>query len=115
MDIRGTGVLTSDLQSPVVSKTSVRPDLLKSLQIVSHLLVDDVGKQVTRLSGGDIFLSVEEPFGDLELSGVLHDGNNSLELIGVEFSGSDKVSTARVVREGVGAQADKADGWDEGW
>lgn len=87
-DIRGTGVLTSDLQSPVVSKTSVRPDLLQSLQIVSHLLVDNVGEEVARLSGGDVFLSVKEPFGDLELSGVLHDSDDSLELIGVEFSGS---------------------------
>jgi hypothetical protein len=39
-------------------------------------------------TGGDILLPVEEPFGDLELSGVLHDGNDSLELIGVEFSGT---------------------------
>lgn len=66
----------------------MRPDLLESLQVVSHLLVDDVGEQVTRLAGGDVSLSVKEPFGDLELSGVLHDGNDSLELIGVEFSGS---------------------------
>jgi hypothetical protein len=51
-------------------------------------LVDDVGEQVTRLAGGDVSLSVKEPFGDLELSGVLHDGDDSLELIGVEFSGS---------------------------
>jgi hypothetical protein len=89
MDIRGTGVLTSDLQSPVVSQTSVRPDLLKPLEIGSHLLVDNVGKKVARLSGGDVSLPVEEPFGDLELSGVLHDGNDSLELIRVELSGTE--------------------------
>jgi hypothetical protein len=39
-------------------------------------------------AGSDISLPVEEPFGDLELSWVLHDGNDSLELIGVEFSGT---------------------------
>lgn len=39
-------------------------------------------------AGGDISLPVEEPFGDLELGWVLHDGNDSLKLIGVEFSGT---------------------------
>jgi hypothetical protein len=43
---------------------------------------------MTGFAGSDISLPVEEPFGDLELSGVLHDGNNSLELIRVEFSGT---------------------------
>jgi len=43
---------------------------------------------VARLAGGDVSLPVEEPFGDLELSGVLHDGNDSFKLIGVEFSGT---------------------------
>ena len=43
---------------------------------------------MTGFAGGDISLPVEEPFGDLELSGVLHDGNDSLELIRVEFSGT---------------------------
>ena len=42
-NIRGTGVLTSNLQSPVMPQTSVRPDLLEPLEIGSHLLVDDVG------------------------------------------------------------------------
>ena len=42
INIRGTGVLTSNLQSPVMPQTSVRPDLLKPLEIGSHLLVDDV-------------------------------------------------------------------------
>ena len=44
---------------------------------------------MTGFAGSDISLPVEEPFRDLELSGVLHDGNDSLELIGVELSGTD--------------------------
>jgi hypothetical protein len=72
----------------VVTKTSVRSDLLQPLEVGPHLLVDDVGEEVARLAGGDVSLPVEEPFGDLELGGVLHDGNDSLELIRVEFSGT---------------------------
>lgn len=86
---RGLGVLTSDSQSPVVSKTSVRSDLLESLEIVSELLVDSVGEGVGVLSVGKVLLSVQEPSWDFELGGVLHDGDDSLELIRVELSGSD--------------------------
>lgn len=87
-DSRGLGVLTPDSQSPVVSQTSVRPDLLQSLKVISHLLVDSVGQGVRVLSVGEVFLSVQEPAWDLELGWVLHDGNDSLELIGVELSGT---------------------------
>jgi hypothetical protein len=41
---------------------------------------------VTVLSVNDILLPVDEPVGDLELSRVLHDGDDSLELIGVELT-----------------------------
>ena len=50
---------------------------------------------MTGFAGGDISLPVEEPFGDLELSGVLHDGNDSLELIRVEFSGTGNELSSR--------------------
>lgn len=72
----------------MVSQTSVRSDLLESLQVVSKLLVDGVGKSVGRFTVGQVLLSVEEPSGDFELSGVLHNGNDSLELIRVELSGT---------------------------
>jgi len=35
-------------------------------------------------------VGLNEPSGDLELGGVLHDGDDSLELIRVELSGSVK-------------------------
>jgi hypothetical protein len=85
---RGLGVLSSNLETPVVPQTPVRPDLLEPLEVISHLLVDDVGQEVGRFTVGHVFLSVKEPCWDLELGWVLHDGDDSLELIGVELSGT---------------------------
>jgi hypothetical protein len=118
----GTGVLTTDTELPVVSQTPrqnkntllstlcplggsprqelfeyspVGPDLLQLLNVVSQLLVDNVGDNVQVLSIDNILPSVQEPGGDLELSRVLHDGNDSLELIGVELSGTVRLRTRR--------------------
>jgi hypothetical protein len=94
-------VLTTDTELPVVSETPVGPDLLQLLNVVPQLLVDNVGDDVEVLSVGDILPPVQEPGGDLELSRVLHDGDDSLELIRVELSGTvearasiDKVNLA---------------------
>lgn len=87
----GTGVLTTDTELPVVSETPVGPDLLQLLNVVPQLLVDNVGDDVKVLSVGDILPPVQEPGGDLELGGVLHDGDDSLELIRVELSGTDNL------------------------
>ena len=64
------------------------PDLLQLLDVVSQLLVDNVADDVQVLSIDDILPPVQEPGGDLELGGVLHDGDDSLELVGVELSGT---------------------------
>jgi hypothetical protein len=66
----------------------VGPDLLQLLNVVSQLLVDNVADDVQVLSIDDILPPVQEPSRDLELSGVLHDGDDSLELVGVELSGT---------------------------
>jgi hypothetical protein len=87
-NLRGLGVLTPNPQTPVVSQPPVRSDLLQSLEIITHLLVDGVGEDVAGFTVGEITLPVEEPRWDFELSGVLHDGDDSLELIGVEFTGT---------------------------
>ena len=82
-------------------------DLLESLEIFSHLQKEKVnigiestrrgntnlgvkliGQELSVLSVDNILLSVHEPVGDLELGRVLDDGDDSLELIGVELSSS---------------------------
>ena len=82
------GVLTSDLETPVVSKTSVGTDLLKTLKVLTELVVKLVDKQVRVLALSEVTLSVKEPAGNLVLSGVLDDGDDSLELFDSEFTGS---------------------------
>jgi hypothetical protein len=39
-------VLTSDSQTPVVSQTSMRPDLLQSLQVLTQLALHAVGQHL---------------------------------------------------------------------
>ena len=66
----------------------VGPDLLQPLDVITQLGVDLVGNDVEVLAVGHVLSPVQEPGGDLELSRVLHDGDDSLEFIRVEFTGS---------------------------
>jgi hypothetical protein len=61
----GLGLLTSDLEAPEVSQTSVSSDLLQSFQIFSELGVDTVGDELRPGALADISLSVKEPLGDV--------------------------------------------------
>lgn len=84
----GLGVLTSDLQAPEVSDTSVGSDLLQSLQVISQLRLQIVGQDVVVLTVNLVLLSVQEPGWDLVLSWVLHDGDNSLQFFLGQFTGT---------------------------
>lgn len=76
----GLGVLTTDTDAPVVTETTMGTDLLKTLQILTHLVVKTVSQKLGVLSIGEVLLSVEEPLGNLVLGRVLHDGDEALEL-----------------------------------
>jgi hypothetical protein len=101
----GLGVLTTDAEAPVVTKTTVSADLLQALEIVTELAVDTVGKSLAVLAIDDIALPVEEPGGDLvwmmlnhiprlveptqhTLQRVLDDGDETLKLFGGEVTGA---------------------------
>ena len=58
-------MLTSDLDSPEMSKTSVGSDLLQSFEILSELGIESVGDELRPGSVSDVSLSVQEPFGDV--------------------------------------------------
>ena len=77
-----------------MSETTVRPDLLQALKIVTHLRVDSVGQDLRVLSVNDILLPVQEPGGDLELGRILHNGDDTLKLIRVKVTsaGGDEQS-----------------------
>ena len=75
------GVLTPDTETPEVPKTTVRTDLLQPLKIVTKLRVDTVRQDLRVLAVNNVALPVQEPCWDLELRGVLDDGDETLELI----------------------------------
>jgi hypothetical protein len=66
----------------------MRPNFLQSLQVVTKLGVNSVREDLGVLSIDDVLLSIKEPCGDFELGGVLDDSHESLELIGVEITGT---------------------------
>lgn len=68
------------------------PDLLQPLEVLTETLVDNVGEDVLALAVVDVSLPVKEPRGDLELGGVLHDGDDSFELVGVELTSPIRTS-----------------------
>ena len=69
----GLGVLTSHTETPVVTEPTVGPDLLESLKILTQLVVEDVGHDLGGLTVLDVTLPVQEPVGNLVLTGVLND------------------------------------------
>ena len=71
-----------------MSQTTVGPDLLQALEVITELGVDTVSQDLGVLAVDNVALSVEEPRGDLVLRGVLDDGDDSLELFGGELTGT---------------------------
>lgn len=84
----GLGMLTTHAETPVVTKTTVRPDLLKALEIVTELGVNIVGENLRVLAVDNVLLSVEEPSGDLVLSRVLDNGDDTLKFFRSELTGA---------------------------
>jgi hypothetical protein len=82
-----------------VSETTVCPDLLQALQIITHLGVNSVGQDLRVLAVNDILLSVQEPCWDFELGRVLHDGDNSFKFVRVEVAGAVIISVMRRLPE----------------
>jgi hypothetical protein len=81
-------VLSTDSDSPPVTQTTVSTDLLKTFNVVTKLGIDVLGKHLIVFSCLEILLPIQEPKGDLELTGVLNNGDELFDLISSEFSGS---------------------------
>ena len=84
----GLGSLTTDLQVPEVTETSMVTDLLHALKIFSQSGGDDVGVDLGVGTVLDATLSVEEPLGDSVLGGLGEDVGNLVDLIGLEVTGA---------------------------
>ena len=82
----GLGVLTTHTEAPEMPETTVRPDLLQPLEVVTDLGVHSVGEDLRVLAIDNVSLPVQEPCRDLELCRVLENGNDTLELVRVELT-----------------------------
>ena len=71
-----------------MTQTTVGSDLLQSLEIVTEFRVNTVGQNLVVFAVNNVLLSVQEPRWDFELRGVLDDGDNSLQLVGVKVTGA---------------------------
>jgi hypothetical protein len=71
-----------------VTKTTVGPNLLHPLNIITQLGIEVLGKHLRVLSRLEILLPVKEPQWDLKLTGILDDGHELFDFIGGEFSGA---------------------------
>ena len=67
-------------------QTSMRTDLLQTLQVLTELAVHSIGQDLRVLAIHNIALSVEEPGGNFVLGGVLDDGDNTLEFFGCDLT-----------------------------
>ena len=81
-------MLTTHPQAPEVPKTTVGPNLLQPLEVITQLRIDTIGKDLRVLAVYNVLLSVQEPCGNFELSGILDNRNNTLKLVRVQFTGT---------------------------
>ena len=82
----GLCVLTTDTEAPRVAETTVDANLLEVFKILTEFVVEVVRKKLAVGTVLEILLTIEEPGGDLVGGRVLHDGDDALHLISVEFS-----------------------------
>lgn len=71
------------------------PDLLEPLNVLTQLGVDLVGGDLHVVAVLEVLLPVEEPVGHLEGLGVLHDGDDLLQLVLVQLTGPENASDSR--------------------
>ena len=90
-------VLSPHSETPVVSQTTVSPDLLQPLEIFTEFAVHVVGQHLAVLSVHDVALSVEEPGRDLVLCRILDNSDDALEFLGGEFTSTGRGSVSALV------------------
>ena len=81
-------MLSTDSDSPPVTKTAVGTNFLQTFNIVTKLSIDVLCEDLHVFPGLEILLSVKEPKRDLKLSGVLDNCYKLFDFIGGKFSRS---------------------------
>lgn len=92
MTTSSLGVLTTDGKTPRVTETTMDTDLLHTFEIFTKLVIQVVGKELAELTILNILLTIEEPVRDLVLTGILHDGDDTLQISRVKFTSTKNTS-----------------------
>jgi len=79
-------MLAPNPEPPEVTQTSMRSDLLQSLQVVSQFAVNTVREDLRVFAINDVLLSIEEPSRNFILRRVLNDGHNPFKFVGVKVA-----------------------------
>ena len=82
----GFGALTTDLDTEIVTETSVLASLLHALEILTEAGVDVVRNELSPLAVTDAALSVEEPIRNVVLSGFGNNIGNLFNILLGEFT-----------------------------
>ena len=84
----GLGVLSTHLKTPVVTVTTVQTDLLHTLKILTKFRVKVIAKHMKVFAGTPVLATVHEPSWHIELSWVVENGTDLLNLFLGKFTGS---------------------------
>ena len=114
----GLSVLSSGSEAPIMTKTTMSSDLLQTFQILSYLVVQDVGHDLVGLAIFVVPLPVKEPIGDLVLARILiniykkkfksliskylHDSNDLFNILLGQFSCSLGKRNISLLKDNVG-------------
>ena len=105
------GVLTTNLDTPVVAETTVSADLLQTLKILTELVIESVGQNLRVLTVTVVLLSVQEPVGDLVLARVLDNSNDLVDLLlGELTSALGQINVSLLAGQSGEAAAETLDG-----
>ena len=82
----GACVLSTHSDSPPVTKTTMSPNLLHALNVITQLGINVLGKNLTVFSSLEILLTIEKPKRNLELTWILDNRDKFFNFIGSEFT-----------------------------
>jgi len=71
-----------------MTKTTMATNTFQTLKILPHLVVPGIGQKLRIFSILDILLTIEKPVGDAILKRILENGDNTLQRILIQFSGT---------------------------
>ena len=82
-------MLSAHANVPPVTQTAVRANLLEAFEIVTQLGGNVLRKDLAVFASSEIFLTIQKPNRDLELTRILDDGHQLFNLIRGQFAGPD--------------------------